>query len=453
MARPTPRDYATRQRKRRLSTILSLLLMAFLPLPSIYAAESPPKTASPDAAAISKATSAVLEVYANEFTKAKSADKQSAMAKKLLDVSAETKDTATRYVILCRARDLALQGNDGATALAALKALDDSFLLSDKTDLEPSLSKLAKLVHPGQDVGVLADMIDAVVTRQLTADDYDGAGRLCAILTQVGKRSNDSFVTKRSTARASQAKELSIEFRDLKPVFETLKSDPNNATANLKAGRFLCFSKGDWQQGLPLLAKADDPAIKAAAAKDVVEPATADERVAVGDLWWTVADKETGPVKAASRSRAGFWYESALKETGLDGLARAKVEKRLAAVRADGDTNPKTALEAATRRAVRELVGKWKVAYVNGNWSEYQISSDGSVVVLGSSYRDSGAKLSATFVDGWFWMDIAYNKSLERFRLENGKLTLQHWIQATPLSTPPKAPDTVLAATGTRITG
>jgi hypothetical protein len=48
-------------------------------------------------------------------------------------------------------------------------------------------------------------------------------------------------------------------------------------------------------------------------------------------------------------------------------------------------------------------------------------------------------------------MDIASDKRYERFRLENGKLSLHHWVQGSPMPMPPKAPDTFLTATGTRM--
>ena len=98
-----------------IAPLISLLLTAFLPLAPIYAEEAPAKVVVPDAAAISIATSAMLDVYGAELAKAKTPDKQAAIAKKLLTVSADVKDAPTRYVTLSRARDLALQGNDATT--------------------------------------------------------------------------------------------------------------------------------------------------------------------------------------------------------------------------------------------------------------------------------------------------------------------------------------------------
>ena len=51
------------------------------------------------------------------------------------------------------------------------------------------------------------------------------------------------------------------EIRLLEPLFaaaktaqETLATNPTEAGANLNFGRWLCFYKGDWADGLPLLA-------------------------------------------------------------------------------------------------------------------------------------------------------------------------------------------------------
>ena len=46
------------------------------------------------------------------------------------------------------------------------------------------------------------------------------------------------------------------------PALERLKTNPDDADANLQAGRFHCFFKDRWQDGLILLSKGSDSALK-----------------------------------------------------------------------------------------------------------------------------------------------------------------------------------------------
>src|SRR6476646_434417 len=99
MESPTSTPCTTR-RRRGPSHCICLLLALFLPISTIFAEDHPAKAPVPDAPALSKATSTMLDVYGSEIAKARSPEKQSAIAKKLLMVSADVKEVPTRYVIL-----------------------------------------------------------------------------------------------------------------------------------------------------------------------------------------------------------------------------------------------------------------------------------------------------------------------------------------------------------------
>ena len=76
---------------------------------------------------------------------------------------------------------------------------------------------------------------------------------------------------------------------------EKLKTDPDDAAASLAVGRWSCFWQGDWEEGLKLLAKGSDAALKSLAAEELAaKPAKADDSVARGDAWWNMAEKAAG---------------------------------------------------------------------------------------------------------------------------------------------------------------
>jgi formylglycine-generating enzyme required for sulfatase activity len=113
---------------------------------------------------------------------------------------------------------------------------------------------------------------------------------------------------------------------------ERLKTKPDDPDACLAVGRWHCFYQGNWDEGLKLLAKGSDDALKSLAAEELAsKPSKADQRVARGDGWWDLAEKAVGKAKAAMRQRAGQWYQEAMPDLA-PGLGKSRVEKRLAQI-------------------------------------------------------------------------------------------------------------------------
>ena len=93
-------------------------------------------------------------------------------------------------------------------------------------------------------------------------------------------------------------------------------------------GRFLCFIKGDWDAGLPLLAKGDDEKLKELGERELARPGTANDRLGLGDSWWDLAEKLDTIERIEAKARSLHWYQ--LAAPGLTGLTKARVDKRIA---------------------------------------------------------------------------------------------------------------------------
>ncbi|HEV7223627.1 MAG TPA: NPCBM/NEW2 domain-containing protein, partial [Pirellulales bacterium] len=106
-----------------------------------------------------------------------------------------------------------------------------------------------------------------------------------------------------------------------------LAADENDPEANLAAGKFYCFVKQQWDQGLAYLARGSDPALKALAERDLAKPGSAEDQKSLAEDWWEFATTEKGPARAAIVNRAAFWYRRTLPF--LSGLEKETVEKRL----------------------------------------------------------------------------------------------------------------------------
>ncbi len=84
---------------------------------------------------------------------------------------------------------------------------------------------------------------------------------------------------------------------------------------------------GDWDTGLPYLAKGSDADLADAAKKDLAGPGKPADQVTVGNLWWSLGDKKAGVEAVRLRNRAVHWYAIALPK--LSGAAETRVRKRI----------------------------------------------------------------------------------------------------------------------------
>jgi hypothetical protein len=227
------------------------------------------------------------------------------------------KNLGAKFVLLEQARDLAVETGDAASCRRAVETLDEGFVVDA---CKMAADMVAKFLPKGATDAVVLGWALDVADALMKMDDFDGAARVAALLPVTIKDAG-------AAARAKQIKADIGEYQKIKPTLAKLQSSPDDPAANLEAGRYYCFARGDWAKGLPLLAKGSDAALKTVAAADLTNPTDAATQLAVTNWWWEAA-KVAAPADAL-RGRAGYWYEKALP--GLtDDLEKVLVHKRLA---------------------------------------------------------------------------------------------------------------------------
>src|SRR5262249_17742223 len=93
-------------------------------------------------------------------------------------------------------------------------------------------------------------------------------------------------------------------------------------------GRYLCLTKGQWQRGLPMLAKGDDAKLKALAEKDLTKPKDAKMQVELADAWSELGESMKGTPNIHVMGRAFHWYAEALPKIE-GGLTRLRVQRQI----------------------------------------------------------------------------------------------------------------------------
>ncbi|HEX3987966.1 MAG TPA: hypothetical protein VHZ30_00960, partial [Verrucomicrobiae bacterium] len=136
------------------------------------------------------------------------------------------------------------------------------------------------------------------------------------------------FLTK-ETARCSQA------YERISNDWQRFHEKPGDPQASLAVGKFLCFEKNDWADGLPLMARGSDAALKAVANMEIngklKEP---QEQIALGNSWWDLSAEAPDDNKMFYQRRARYWYLKGIAASSVTdkGALRQQLAGRINAV-------------------------------------------------------------------------------------------------------------------------
>lgn len=317
------------------------------------------KAKPPVFASLKTASAQVTAVYGEAIQQAKNNDQKRTLARKMIDDGLKTKDDlAIRHELFRMARDIAIGIGDAKLAIQSVTSTAASF---DVDGLRMKASTLHKLSQRNRLKAVhqeLAKHFDAVIADAVAQDRFDIATSLAAIALASAKKSGMRNIVRPAAKRPKEIKELAESYEKVKTALATLRTNLSDAKANGVVGKYYCFVKGDWKEGLPFLASGDDPQIKALAEK---EGEKSSEPLALGDGWWKVAEGLDGRGKLNVQQRSAENYRRALPK--LEGFAKTRVEKRLAGL-ADSQSERRPTIDLLKLINVkRDGVGRlpWRV--------------------------------------------------------------------------------------------
>ena len=290
--------------------------------------------AVPDPAAQAQSLQLLRDLFADEYRRAEASP---AAGKELTDellrqaLQMRGRDTpddvASRFVLLSEVMSLAAGAQDYATALAAASDLADGYEVDGpamKLDVIARASRQA--VDPAK-VEPLVRAVFDVAEETLAAGDLPGASSLLTQADILARKSKSLPLATEVQRRRRELRDLQGQYRNLPDAVARLREAADDEAANLTVGRFKCFVLGDWERGLPMLARAGDAALRSLAERDLRAPGTGDEKAELAEAWWNLADQQSGRAQDQIRSRAAHWYRMALPDLG--GLKRTLAQKRI----------------------------------------------------------------------------------------------------------------------------
>ncbi len=341
------------------------------------------RSAVPPANDLAKATEQIKKLFKSEYAKTKTADRL-ALAAKLLELGAETKDdAAARYVLLREASDIAAKAGDPALAMRALDELTAKF----EVNVGEARTALAALIVAGATTPNAAasatETLLAAADDAKAGDDWPTNVALTKAAETASRKAGFTGMAASARARLKEAEMLQREAEIAKDHFAKLKTAPDDEAANLAVGRFYCLFKQDWDAGIVCLLKCSDAKLKAAAEKDAnALSGTEVDKMSAGDAWYDLANQLAVDIKPALQVRAHYWYTRSVAD--VRGLNKTRVEKRIAEIQPIVNARSDSMRSfAAIRTAIAETrLKRWEI--ITGSFTQdtyVEIPKDGAILI------------------------------------------------------------------------
>ena len=302
-----------------------LLLILLFGLGNASAAAEPETKASiPDAASQDEAKLLVARVYHDDYLKADTPERKIQLAKKLIGVARRTNgDLAGRYVLLKIGHDVALQVGDIKTAYDSVNQLAADF---EVDGLEVKMKLAEKMIrsdinpYNSQDfLSVVVELIDDAVR----VNRFEIANSAHSVAKAI-VRDEGNFQRIRIANIGDDLEVIENAYSVVRPALERLRADPEDLYARTQYGRFLCFVKSEWREGLALLASGEDQTLRELAQLEVGPD---HDLLKAADKWLSYAERYSGRPKKLIILHALECYEEVYPE--LVGPTRKRVESLL----------------------------------------------------------------------------------------------------------------------------
>lgn len=242
--------------------------------------------------------------------------------------SAQTSDPNEQYVMLRHANELAGQAGDVVLSIQAIEAIHAQFEINAIEEKIQSILDIAPTATKTDQIRAVYGCSQQVIAQALSAGRCELAAEVADSVLRTCQRPKGKEFLKQAVAQRDRVREYCRRDTQRQAAEDVLKDDAENAEAHLQLGRHYCFYVGDWNKGLPHLAKGTNPILQQLAKRELASPKDPNEQLRLADAWWELGQSSKGDERDWLLLRAGYWYD--LARTKMDsGLTRLKADKRV----------------------------------------------------------------------------------------------------------------------------
>ncbi len=274
------------------------------------------REAIPDPVALGTAGKRLREVYAKKLEEAIDDDKKSEAAREMLDEAKLMEDPASAYVLQSAAVSLASESGEFPLVV------ESTDMRVGRFDVDAYEENMTALTNFGSACATReASDIDGIVYLQralptvfaaIKNDDYVRAATIVRYAFKFVDQPRNETIPKSLNALRVQLASAQRSFDAAKESLAKYRVDSSDGESAATFGRFLCFIKGDWEAGLPLMLQGGSDDLRNLVEADLNGAKDVKAQVALGDSWWELAERaKAGVYRQAGRDRAAHWYRQA----------------------------------------------------------------------------------------------------------------------------------------------
>ena len=310
------------------------------------------RAAVPTQLDIAESSEKIRALFAEQLRDAKGPADQKQLIRRMFAAAAEMdSDPAGKYALHSEAIELATQIGDVTSLLQAIDNQIGSFETDAYRLNAQSIHQFLKQNSPSRlPIAQRRRLLQRLVRTIAAATEgnrYDEAEALAGMATRVVSEFRGTELYNSVAGLSRSLEEAGATFDKVRPAMDTYRKDANDAVAASTLGRYLCFVKGDWKSGLPMLAVGGPDSLREIASLDLAGADDTSGQVRLGDRWWELSRSASSPTyRDGAMDRALTWYRTALPSM-RPSLDRMQVQARIQ----DGDQSTGTPLSRLRKLA------------------------------------------------------------------------------------------------------
>lgn len=387
----------------RLIVLLALILVLNVGV-SFLAGQDAKQKPVPPPEAQARIHKLLAELYADELARAKKdpATQVRLAQTFLVEGKDTTDDAAGRFVLFLAAHELAAKAGDVGTALQAAEELAQDFQVPPDKLRQMKVATLTTAANAEkagpENYQTVVDSALLLLEDTLAADDFPASLALLSAADRAAIQLRNVPLVAAVRKRLAEVQALQKEFARWEPFARKLTTNPDDPAANAEMGFYYALIKGDWEKGLPLLARGQTRTAQIAKAELGVKT----------------------PVQLVQI--AGEWYDHArqLKELPRVHALLHAYRLYLQTLASADKQEDRTALEDRLQTISKALPPEYRVGEITQESRKLDLPSG---PVYDAAFSPDGRKLLAAAYDGSLRLfDVKTGKELRRLDGHVGKI-------------------------------
>lgn len=305
------------------------------------------KSAVPSEQAQKEILQKVQSIFSSEYS-VRGRDGKLRLLDALIGLSEELSGVVDeRYVVLCEARRVAIELRETLDAIELSRKLDVEYELSAGRDLIVSsyLATASKSAPEDRDSVITAGL--SLLEECLQSAEIESAELVSSKVRILVKRASDESplyaVWETQDRRIKSFSKVKVAVRDL-------QENPDDAKSCEIVGRFYVLDLGNFEAGLPLLARGENEDMKELAERELSGADEVSEQLGLGRLWLEVAGTLGEAQRLQALKRAQNWIQLSLG--GLGTLERIGAQRELDAIATELSSLPETYIPSVSGEPV-----------------------------------------------------------------------------------------------------